>query len=309
MNVSNRFSVLAVASAVWLGSAPVYAAPPAKAAPAAPAPALDEARQRYERALELSDEGNFDAALQEFQRAYALAPSYRILFNLGLVSVSVRDYVRAIDYLTRYLAEGGAEVEESRATEVKRQIQRLQSRIATVTIVVNGTEADVSIDDVPVGKAPLPAPIRVNAGRHKITAIATGYLPANVSIEVAGSDTRTVQLAPVRALATAPAAPPKEPSRPIPWVGWGITAALAAGTAVTGGLALGAAGRYEDRQATVGTSADDLQSTYRGMRALSITSDVLLVGTVVAAGISTYLTLRPPHGKVRTGFLPGRFSF
>src|SRR5262249_3306147 len=62
-----------------------------------------EAEQRYRRALDLFDEGNFEAALLELRRAYELAPTYRLLYNIAIVNVGLKDYVRAIDYFERYL--------------------------------------------------------------------------------------------------------------------------------------------------------------------------------------------------------------
>src|SRR4026208_2260108 len=45
----------------------------------------DEARARYERGLKLYSDGAYDAARSEFERAYAIAPTYKVLYNIGLV--------------------------------------------------------------------------------------------------------------------------------------------------------------------------------------------------------------------------------
>lgn len=277
----------------------------AQAAPAQPAPMpthgqptqaqMDEARSRYERALELSDEGNYDEALLELQRAYALAPTYRLLYNLGVVSAAVHDYVKAIDYFERYLTEGGPAIEPARATEVQQQLDRLRMRVARIRIYASVPNAQVSVDDVPVGKAPIETPLTVNSGRHRVTASAPGYFPSTQVIELAGNDSRAISLK-LQVVST------EKPSHPIPWLGYGITAALAAGATVTGILALNASSKYDTKVNTLGTSASDIKSSYDGMRALSVTTDVLLVGAIVAAGISIYLTVKPVKAKpVTTG--------
>lgn len=257
---------------------------------------MAEARRRYDRALELSDEGNYDEALLELQRAYALAPTYRLLYNLGVVSAAVHDYVKAIDYFNRYLSEGGFEIDPARITEVQGQLERMRARIAKVSIAVSIPNADVSIDDVSIGKSPIVGPLTINSGRHRISASLPGYFPATSVIEVAGNDNKTVSLTLLRATSA------EKPSHPIPWLGWGITAVLAGGTIVTGVLALNASSSYDNTVNTYGVSDSDVNSSYRKMRALSVSSDILLVGTVIAAGVSFYLTIKPvKNPKPTTG--------
>src|SRR6185295_9933737 len=72
-------------------TAPSASYPPAQAPASASAPAPDskamaEAKERYVRALELVAEGAYDAALLEFKRAYALAPTYKLYYNMAVVS-------------------------------------------------------------------------------------------------------------------------------------------------------------------------------------------------------------------------------
>jgi hypothetical protein len=279
----------------------------AHATPTNPTPAeMSEARARYERALALTEEGNYDEALLEFQRAYAVAPTYKLLYNLAVVSVAVHDYVKAVDYFERYLIAGGTEVEPVRAADIDKQLERLRARIATIRVTVNVPGADVAIDDVVVGKAPLAKPITVNPGRHRVSASSTGYFPTATVVELAGRDDRPVALS----LVQEQVAQPVKPSRPLPWVAYGVTAALGAGATVTGLLALGARDTYKSKADTLGASADEVASSYRTMRALSITCDALLVGTVVMAGISTYLTLRSPKEKATASrFLPNGLVF
>jgi hypothetical protein len=276
----------------------VFAQPSAEAAPAASTPdksaptpdKLDEARKRYDRALELSDEGNYDEALLELQRAYALAPTYRLLYNLGVVSVAVHDYVKAIDYFNRYLIQGGTEVEPARATEVETQIDRLRTRVARLRISTTVANAQVSIDDIPVGKSPIDNPITLNAGRHRVTASAPGYFPATSVVELVGNDIKSVTLS--LQIVTA-----DKPSRPLPWLAYGVTAVLGGASIVTGVLALTTESSYDNKVNTLGVSGSDVSSSYEKMRVLSVTTDVLLGATIIAAGVSVYLTVKPIKTK------------
>ncbi|RYE85226.1 MAG: hypothetical protein EOO75_17190, partial [Myxococcales bacterium] len=84
---------------------------------AAPNEAQEEGRQRFKRGVEFFKEGDYNAALVEFRRAYEVAPSYRILYNLGQTSYELQDYAGALTAFTRYLKEGGAEVDAARRAE------------------------------------------------------------------------------------------------------------------------------------------------------------------------------------------------
>ncbi|HUJ57598.1 MAG TPA: hypothetical protein VLX92_03885 [Kofleriaceae bacterium] len=154
----------------------------------------DDARTHFNRGTELYDANNFRGALVEFQRAYELAPNYRLLYNIGQVDLELQDYAAALTALTRYLREGGPDVPRDRLQQVNQDIERLKGRVGTVTVqTVAG--AEVLVDDASVGYAPLPDPIPVNAGRHKFTVHAAGRDPVTRVIDVAGLEKLTVALA------------------------------------------------------------------------------------------------------------------
>ena len=76
----------------------------------------------------LYEDGDFDGARSEFLRAHDLAPSYRILFNLGQVSQELRDWAGALRYYGAYLEAGGVEVPDGRRRTVEDDIQALRAR-------------------------------------------------------------------------------------------------------------------------------------------------------------------------------------
>jgi hypothetical protein len=154
----------------------------------------EEARSRYERGKQLYEEGAFDAALIEFQRAYDLAPSYKILYNIGQVHRQRNDYASALRVFERYLKEGGADIDAKRKAEVDKEIAQLKGRVATLQITTNIPGAEILVDDEPVGKTPLPQGVLVNSGKRKITASKEGRVPVSKIINVAGSDTMKIAL-------------------------------------------------------------------------------------------------------------------
>lgn len=295
--------------AAWVCPALLLAQPTVPPAPGASAsasagaktPAMEEAQRRYTRALELFNEGAHDAALLEFRRAYELAPSWRILFNIGQVNVQLNDYARALDAFSRYLKEGGPEIPPARAAEVQTQLERLKGKVASLEIISSVPDAEVTVDDVVVGKTPLDKPVMINIGRRKVTLAAAGRLPQTKVIEAAGGDKLQLRIDPVStevaptATATATAAPTATvsvPERHIFWPGWVAVGVLGAGAAVTGVLSLGATSDHNDKLNQFGTPRADLDDSRSKARTLSIATDVLLGAALITGGVSLYLSLR-----------------
>jgi serine/threonine protein kinase len=143
---------LLAALALGLASAPrAHAAAPADAA-------VEEARVRFQRGVQLFREGSFAAALggvPEGEPDRALVPP---ALQHRQVQFELHDYVEALRSFRRYLAEGGAEVPADRREKVTTEIRELEGRVATVQIDVGIDGASVLVDDVVVGTSPLPAP-------------------------------------------------------------------------------------------------------------------------------------------------------
>jgi len=278
-----------------------------------------EARARYDRGLKLYDQGAYEAALVEMRRAYELAPAFKILYNLGLIHRQLNDHAAALDAFTQYLAEGSKKIDPKRHAEVEKHIADLRPLVATVTVQVDLEGAEVLVDDAVVGTSPLAAPITVNAGKRKVSAKIAGKPAATRVITVAGSDTVTVKLelgeqktvaAPVekKPAPTEPTKPKETPSN-VPWVAWGVTGALAAGAATMGILTLGVASDLDGKRATANVSKDDLDSASSRTKTFALITDVLLVGTIAAAGVATYLTIKAPKtNDVRVGIGPTGFA-
>lgn len=311
---------------IVFGSMPALAqaAPPAAAAPAAKpaAPAaktestdpVERARVHYERGIQLFNEENYDAALFEFERAYELAPSYKILYNMGRIQRQQNNYAAAMRSYSRYLREGGAGVPAERRAEVEAEMAVLKPRVASVKVTVNVDGADVYADDIPVctatiesacvGKSPLQAPIIVNGGRHKITATKPGYAPATALVSVVGSDAIDVKLDLVNYAQAA--APPRR----VPWGGWVATGVLAVGAGVFGFMTLSQSSKLEDERAKGNADPDALDSRSSRTTAFGLVADGLAVSAVVVGAISLYYTIKwgkessEAHATTPTAALP-----
>ncbi|HEU4533264.1 MAG TPA: PEGA domain-containing protein [Polyangiaceae bacterium] len=279
---------LALALSFLVGLAPLSAA----AQSPRPEPSerqIADARSHYERGLALYDEGANDAALVEFEKAYELAPSYKIRYNIGLVYKHLADYAGALRHFELYLSEGGAAINEARRKEVERNVAELRARVGTVSVSTNVAGAEVFVDDVSVGKAPLDKPLTVNPGRRKFSATAPGRTPAVRVISVAGSVGTSVslELAETRTVVLV-----EKSQRRVPWVGWGATALLAIGAGTTGYLAVRSASDLRDARDAPNADDANLDSKGSKVRTFGAIADVCTIGAVVAGGVSLYYTIK-----------------
>lgn len=168
------------------------------------------ARRHFARGVELANEGAYGEAIVEFGRAYELSPHHSVLYNVGQAYVALGRPVEAVDTLTRYLAEGGDKISAERRKEVAEEIQRQQSRIATLEITCDVPNAAVFLDGQPEGRTPLPAPVRVGIGRHQILVQTDDGRRSQQIIQIAGEERRTIAFELER---PPEASPPPVPSR------------------------------------------------------------------------------------------------
>jgi hypothetical protein len=272
--------------------------------------ALDEARIRYERATQLYAEGDYKLAIIEFNRAYELAPNYKVLFNIGQVNLQLGNYAAARRAFEKYLKDGGAEIPAKRKADVEKELVGLKNRTAHVTVVTDVEGADITVDGTTVGTSPLKDPLLVDTGQRTIAAKKQGRIGASRAVTLAGADEVKIEFelpeepAAVTGGGTGPAIRERETiiererASSYVWVPWLITGALAAGATVAGIFALGAADDLdtergspaepgqtpEQKQAAI----DDSESKVRN---LAITTDVLAGSAVIAGAIAVVYTI------------------
>jgi tetratricopeptide (TPR) repeat protein len=295
--IQRQLPLLALALSAIAAPSPVFAQPPTDAAADA---GKTEASERFRKGVDLYRNGDSRAALVEFQRAYEVAPNYRVLFNIGQASFALKEYVAARDAFEGYLAQGGDEISEDRRNQVDAELTKLRGYVATIALAVTPVGAEIAVDDVVVGTSPLDKPLSVSAGRRKITITKPDHTPLNRFIDIAGGEQQTLELAlvPVQVAAPAPVvAPTPAPSgkaSPLEdegmgtpfWIGLGLTGAFAAGAAITGGLAIGANSDYDAALDVVPTSQAAIDDARSGVKNLTAATDVL-IGLGAASAIVT----------------------
>ena len=295
-----------------------------------------EARDRYESAVKLYEEGAYDAALVELNRAAELRPSYKLFYNIGQVRFAMHDYAAAIDAYRQYLDKGGDKIPQPRRDQVQKELNTLAQRVAKLSIDVDVPGAEISIDDVVVGSAPLAGPLVVNSGIRRVTVRHPDYASQSRRVNLAGGVQERVSFALANPGATvappappssgtsephaappppaAVTAPPRAPSAPlkttadtqpsraasahsVPWLGWVLTGAFTVGAAVTGGLALSANSTHKRDRDRLDVSSSEFDSQATKVRTLAVVTDTLAAAALVAGSVSLWLTL----GSTKSG--------
>ena len=164
MSFSRCLVLLLVVSAST--SIPAWAAP----ARAAGGDARELAAAQYARGIDLAKQGLYEAALEQFNQAYATSPHFAVLYNIGQAQIALGRPLAAIEALSTYLRDGAEKVPLSRREQVRAQIALLEAKLGELTISTDRPGAAIRVDDRDIGRTPLFQPIRLAAGTHTVTA-------------------------------------------------------------------------------------------------------------------------------------------
>jgi hypothetical protein len=247
---------------------------------------VGEASEHFERGVRFYEDGDYRAALLEFQRSYALQPAYQLLYNLGQVADELRDYAGAERYFQRYLAEGKGLIAADRRSDVLVTLSRLNSRIGSLRISSSQHGAVIHLDDEKV-EDPGKGPIRVSAGRHVVIAEKPGFLPVQRYVDVLGREEIAVVLTFGPSLGDSREPSAKGSSDTLPWVTGIASGVLLIGGGVMGYWASRDAAAYSEELNRFTTQAElDRLATSTQNKALA--ADILL-GAGIAAAVTTVI--------------------
>jgi tetratricopeptide (TPR) repeat protein len=270
-----------------------------------------KAAVRFQQGVDLYREGSYEGALAEFRKAYQISPSYRVLYNIAQTQYALHDFVAAYKSIIQYMAEGRGEISGDRLSQVDEMSAKLRERIAHVQVSTNLADADIRIDDVSVGNSPLPGPVPVNVGTHRVSASKAGLTTAVRTITVAGKETVRVDLT-IDETSVAPTLPvaqasPRASSAPGTTitktrssaassrtgliVSLSTTAALAVATGVCAYLALGAQQDLKDQLALYPNTKDAIESARTKSKNYGHVTDILGTATIVSGGVALYFAL------------------
>ena len=265
---------------------------------------IEQARQRFAQATKLYKDGDFDAALIQFERAYELKPNYKVLYNIGQTYFQLRQYVEARDAMARYVAEGGDQIDPQRLAVVRQDLMDLEQRIAQLILTVNVPNAVVLVDGKKVGTTPLPGPIPVSEGQRTLSVEAPNRGVLHRLVRVAGGDRQTLHLEFEERMTSGARGPEAHPGPHLGAGFWATAAgavALGAGAGITGYLALHAQADNRDQRKQVGVRRSELDDSDQRARVFALGTDVLAGAAILCAGVATIIWVSSPSRSAQVG--------
>jgi hypothetical protein len=139
------------------------------------APSADEARadaqKRLDEGLQRYSKGDYEGARLAFAQAYAVLTSIDLLYNLMRAEVKAGHPLEALVHIHQLLRDPKATTEDrAKAERLLEEANRMTGHVA----VEAPDGAEIVLDDVPSGEAPIHEAYDVTPGKHKVAARANG---------------------------------------------------------------------------------------------------------------------------------------
>ncbi len=170
------------------GEAPTSETPDAAGEPSGdPSTPVDEPARKseYQRHLDngvkLYRDGNYPAAIAEFQEAYKAEPKASPLINLALSYKKLFQYAKAIKVLEQALGKHAETMKPVHKQAAETEARELKALLAWVTVRMSPPTAQLFIDDERVAFEDALKPLALSPGGHKFRAQADGYKELEVS--------------------------------------------------------------------------------------------------------------------------------
>lgn len=154
--------------------------------------AVAEARQRFQRGVDLYEERNYTAAMVEFQRAYELTRNPAVLYNISATHELSGHMVEALDAMLEYERLAPQEAVAARRAEVDAALARIRRSIATLIVRVEAQGLTLAVDGLQRSVSEARTGLRVAAGRHRVTLSAPHYQTREEEFDVSGGNSTTI---------------------------------------------------------------------------------------------------------------------
>jgi PEGA domain len=167
-------------------ASPPPASPPPGAAPSA-GPAIDGdtlARQRdlFDRGNKFYDQKNYADAEFAYLGAWKLKKSFDVAGNLGNLEFDLKKWRAAAEFLSFAIRAFPAGGKPGLRDALLKSLEEAQKQVGQLHVRVNRPGAEVFVDGVSIGLAPLADEVYVEPGTHLIEGRLEGFPPAQVTI-------------------------------------------------------------------------------------------------------------------------------
>jgi hypothetical protein len=146
----------------------------------------------YLKGRDLFEAGDVVTGHAKLLEAYETSKNPRLLWNMAACSKSSRNYARAIDELTRFLADGRDQITADQAKRAEEVRATLYSLVAAATISRAPEDATLTIDGEPATRGA--GPYYLELGKHEIRLEREGFAPEARTIDVKQTKAITLEV-------------------------------------------------------------------------------------------------------------------
>ncbi len=193
-----------------------------------------------ERAVTAYNDGDYDEATRQFQRAHERSPNARTFRGIGMSEFELGHHDRAAEALKDSLASDVAPLEGDLRKETERLLREALARVGRIRLEIEPEGSEIALDGAP-RKLDDNRVLLVSPGPHLLELSAPGYDYARQPIKAEAGRMFELKLTLVPLKGEAESKQERRLHKN-PWLWVGVGAVVAAG-AVVGGLA--AAGRFD----------------------------------------------------------------
>ena len=151
-----------------------------------------KARDLMREGNELYGNGKLSDAYGKYLEAWRTAQAFDIACNLGGTASELsmnRDAAEYLDYCLRHYAASSRPEAVAAEQRARAAFDVVRSKVATVNVRVTPAGAEVYVDGARAGRAPLDAPVYLEAGPHRIEARQAGLETVTAEIDAKRGET------------------------------------------------------------------------------------------------------------------------
>ncbi len=151
--------------------------------------AKEKAKSLFMKGVDLFSEENLPEALAAFEESYAMRPKNSVLFNIGMCHKALFNYVESIRTFREYLKKGRGKIKSAQRKAAEEALARMEKLIGHLEVVEAPEGAEVTVDGVPVGTAPLLESLILDPGLHSVRVEKEGFETLQTKVTIASDAT------------------------------------------------------------------------------------------------------------------------
>jgi hypothetical protein len=157
--------------------------------------ARDRARALFEEGLGLIDDERWDEALERFDRSLELYATAAAVLNRAMCLSLLGRNAEALAAFEAYLAEHGERAGRATRRRISSETRRLEGLVGRLDVSMEqAVDAQLVVDGEVAGALPLPRPLPVSPGEHRLELRAEGRAPHRAHATVAAGETARVRV-------------------------------------------------------------------------------------------------------------------